>query len=89
MRTASLLHALPLLAAPAAGQSLMVYSLDYHGPLIGTEASGSTDKVTEADLLDAMLILQQGLQARQGGNAMAEEEMLKLMLAELMRRERA
>ena len=43
----------------------------------------------EADLLDAMLILQQGLQARQGGNAMAEEEMLKLMLAELMRRERA
>jgi len=43
----------------------------------------------EADLLDAMLILQQGLQARQGGNAVAEEEMLKLMLAELMRRERA
>jgi len=43
----------------------------------------------EADLLDSMLILQQGLQARKGGNATAEEEMLKLMLAELMRRERA
>jgi hypothetical protein len=43
----------------------------------------------EADLLDAMLILQQGLTARKGGNAAAEEEMLKLMLAELMQRERA
>jgi hypothetical protein len=43
----------------------------------------------EADLLDAMLILQQGRNALQGGNATAEEEMLKLMLAELMQRERA
>jgi len=43
----------------------------------------------EADLLDAMLILQQGYKALQGGNAKAEEEMLKLMLAELMQRERA
>ena len=43
----------------------------------------------EADLLDAMLILQQGIQARQGGNAAAEQEMLKMMLAELMKRERA
>lgn len=43
----------------------------------------------EADLLDAMLILQQGIQARQGGNASAEQDMLKMMLAELMRRERA
>ena len=42
----------------------------------------------EADLLDAMLVLQQGLTARQGGNASAEVEMLKLMLAELMKRER-
>ena len=63
MRTASLLHALPLLAAPAAGQSLMVYSLDYHGPLIGTQASGSTDNVTEADLLDATPILLGGTDA--------------------------
>jgi hypothetical protein len=43
----------------------------------------------EADLLDAMLILQQGRAALQGGNATAEQEMLKLMLAELMQRERA
>ena len=43
----------------------------------------------EADLLDAMLILQQGRNALQGGNATAEEELLKLMLAELMQRERA
>lgn len=43
----------------------------------------------EADLLDAILILQQGLSARQGGNASAEEELLKLMLAELLKRERA
>ncbi len=43
----------------------------------------------EADLLDAMLILQQGIQARHGGNASSEQEMLKMMLAELMRRERA
>ncbi len=42
----------------------------------------------EADLLDAMLILKQGLSARQGGNATTEVEMLKLMLAELMKRER-
>ncbi len=43
----------------------------------------------EADLLDAMLILQQGRNALKGGNATAEEELLKLMLAELMQRERA
>lgn len=43
----------------------------------------------EADLLDALLILNQGLSALQGGNAEAEQEMLKMMLAELMRRERA
>ena len=43
----------------------------------------------EADLLDAMLILQQGIAAREGGNAQAEVEMLKMMLTELARRERA
>ena len=56
-RLAPLLTAALLLTAEASAQARMTYSLDYHGPLIGTLAPGSTDFVTEADLLDATPLL--------------------------------
>lgn len=40
------------LSGVASAQATLVYSLDYHGPLIGTNGSGSTDQITEGDLLD-------------------------------------
>ena len=43
----------------------------------------------EGDMLEAMLILKQGAEARQGGNADAEVAMLGLMWKELAGRERA
>ena len=43
----------------------------------------------EGDLLEAMLILKQGAEARQGGNAEAEVAMLGMMWKELAGRERA
>jgi len=43
----------------------------------------------EGDLLEAMLILQQGVEARKGGNAEAETALLGMMWKELSSRERA
>ena len=43
----------------------------------------------EGDLLDAMLVLKQGAEARQGGNADAEVALLGMMWKELAARERA
>ena len=43
----------------------------------------------EGDLLEAMLILQQGVEARKGGNAEAESALLGMMWKELSGRERA
>lgn len=43
----------------------------------------------EGDLLEAMMIIQQGIEARKGGNAEAEVALLAMMWKELSSRERA
>ena len=62
------------------------------GPLLivldGSWAA-ARDWPAQEDLLDAMLVLKQGAEARQGGNADAEVALLGMMWKELAARERA